>query len=255
MTDYHTNAQLDVLLKHVKKGNHDKGILPPLPLPDSFWDGLKALQESGIDLEWTRGMAIKKTVFERLGAQLTRANHDQASAALMYAEFEKLWALTGHPHSLLHKDAWWQLLGISHAAVSDQQGKDYYGRFVEWGLKAAQANPHSFHPISLNLLLDASVSMDRPEWVEAIVKTCPDADINWPHLMGRGGMGMLHYYQSQGWNVDLPPPGAKSAQTESIREVLDKGVGTRALMPTFWRQHELDQRLPAPAPSRKGPRF
>lgn len=255
MTDYQTNAHLDVLLKHVKKGNHDKGILPPLPLPDSFWDGLKALQESGVDLEWTRGMAIKKTVFERLGAQLTRANHDKASAALMYAEFEKLWALTGQPHSLLHKDAWWQLLGVSHAAVSDQQGKNYYGRFVEWGIQGLHANPEVFHQISFNLLFQAAISMDMPESVDELIKACPEAENHWTQYMGRGGLQMLYFYQNQGWDMDFPPPGAESAQTDTIRELLNKGVGTKELMPNFWRQRELEQSLPQPTRAHKGPRF
>lgn len=252
MKEYTTDKRLDALLKLVRKGDQN-GAVSLLPLPEEFWEGLKTLQQAGVDLDWTRGVGIKKTVFERLAAQLHKPFATPQYTALMYAEFEHLWQLTGHHHSALHQNAWSDLLATSYVNFSSPGGKVYFAPFVEWGIESLKENPEEFTPRVFNLLLDAAICTDTPAWVEDLRQACPNHDVDWARYMDRGGMNMLFYYDQQGWDFNAPPPGSKNPQT--IQELLLKGTGTAKYMSQFLRMKELEETLPAPVPKRKGPRF
>ena len=251
MNDYTTDKRLDALLKLVRKGDRN-GTVSPLPLPLEFWDGLKALQHQGVDLVWTRGVGIKKTVFERLAAQLHKQSYDPQYAGRMYDEFENLWKLTGYP-STLHMNGWFELLATSYSDFSSRGSKEYYAPFVKWGIESLKENPEEFNPRVVNLLIDAAICTDTPDWMDGIRQACPTHDVDWHQYMGRGAMKMLFYYDKQGWDFDVPPPGSKHSTT--VNELLLSGVGTTKHMPQFLRMRALEHTLPAPTPKRKGPRF
>ncbi len=252
MKDYSHDKRLDDLLGMVQKTKPEDQ--PKLPLPESFWVGIQSLQAQGMDLEWTRGVKFKKTVFERLGFQLITANLDAEGQRWMVAEFERLWKITGRPASMNHVQGWQELLGKSYAVFSNPRPPLPFERFVEWAL---QARPATIGNNATLLVFDAAVCMDRPDLFERAMEAFPQYPVRWANLAGRGGEKMLHYFDRIGLDFKSPPPGTDPADRRTLEELIAIGPGKAAdMVGPFVRQKAMDANLPKarqkPGPS---PRF
>lgn len=260
MSEYTPDKRLDAVLLKVKKVNTAAGKTVPLPLEESFWQGVEALRDAGVDLEYTQGVTVKKTVFARLAAQLTRIELLPEQEPLRNAEFERLWALEGRVYGPDHHLTWWQLLAVSWANFSCDEGKRLYAPFVEWGIRGLQDNPTTDNDQSMRFFLDAAICMDRPDLVSKIQHSRPDYQIPWHEKAGRGSLKMVQYYDEQGWDFNSPPPGSPPFHTKPLVDMLREGPEGRSSdgqkLEAFLKQRHLTHSLPSPGTlSRKGPRF
>jgi len=255
MKTYRIDARLDKVLKMATKGANT------LPYPEAFWEGLQALKIAGVDLEWSRGKAIKRTVFERLGVQITSHYEDPQHMALVHQTFERLWTVLGGIPSAQHTNGWHEITSVSYAIAQDSP--DFFAGFVKWFAEGLRRSPSSKENIQ-SVLNHAHLAtlLDRPDLLEALEDGFPAFNFvrhQHDHMahdfanVKYAGPRILEYLIKK--EVSLREPIA-SMNGATLEEIMRQGPGqARSLVGPAARAQEMNAALPKATHRKPGPRF
>ena len=257
---YVTDARLDPFLKLILP---EKGMWPTR---ERDWLPMKALQDEGVDLAFTMGKSIKKTLFGRVADKLRKQSirdHD-FSVEEWLLPLQHLDRLTeGRAMGLEHLESW-SSMNVSYSMMTDQTSEqpEIHRFLLETFLTKAESQncrlSASRFP-GYYSMMHRAFCLDCPESIERLRKAYEENTPLWRDV-DSGGTQVVEWLVKQNVDLDALFPDGPDHQKESLRNRIKKsGLRMGQLYPyleALDREKTFRQSWQTPdAPTRPRPRM